>query len=294
MTLSEPEVSEVRSLREKGFSYHQISASLGVSPATALKYSCSVELSESASELLADLELRNWGKFAKKYSAEKEIVHPLLDEDFANLLGHLFFDGSVFTCNGKFVLNYTNASKVAIDEFISLLWKCFRLKPAIIQLLQRNNLPIFQVECYSKKAYTFLRSISPSFSTSKNARVPGLIMTSNDSIKSAFLMAFWDDEGCITHNGQLEGCSVSESMIDDLIVMHRGFGIECRKLVCNGHERAPLYRIVIKKSKSNFARFIAKAGFQHAIVAKGHHIGKAKKDLLLEKFIEAYNISASD
>jgi len=96
------------------------------------------------------------------------------------------------------------------------------------------------------------------------------------------------DEGCISHAGQLDGCSCSEPMIDDLVKMHQSFGIKSKKYVAGRREYSPLFRIHVSKCKENFARFIDKIGFQYAIVTKGYHIGKAKKDLLLEKFIEAY------
>lgn len=286
--LSAQGIIEVKALRSQGIAYKKIASILSLSPATVLKYSKSVRLNNEAKQLLLNNELKNQKKFCGEYSQEKDFRVPKLDEDFANLLGHLFFDGSVCTCNGKFILAFTNASKTAVDNFVSLLWKCMGLRAGKIYLIKGVNVDYYQVECYSKKAYMFLSSISSSFSTTDNIGVPAEIFNANDSIKASFLRAFWDDEGCISHAGTLSGVSKSEKMIRDLVLLQERLGIAswARTTI---REDGPIHLIVVAKNKPNFARFMYKIGFEHAIVTKGYHIGKAKKDLLLEKFIEAYH-----
>jgi intein/homing endonuclease len=119
--------------------------------------------------------------------------------------------------------------------------------------------------------------------------VPKIISDSTPEIKSAFLRAFWDDEGCISNSGSLTGTTVSEKMAIDLIALHKSFGIICGVEKINKKKRNPCFRLIIRRSKENWQNFIENAGFEHGIITKGYNIGKHKKDILLEKFRRRYN-----
>ena len=229
MTLSEGQIQSIRSMRTEGLAYRKIAKQLGAGVGSVLKYSSDVQLSN---EQLLQLKANEHGAktiFVFNFAKPKGIKVPELNEDFANLLGHLFFDGHVSNFNGKYVLGYTNSTYAAIQNFSEKLKSCFDLAPAKIFRVSGGKIGWFQLAAYSKIAYLLLMQIAPTFSTSKDARVPKIIFEASPSVKSAFLRAFWDDEGCISNDGTLIGVSKSEPMIDDLISMHEGLGIDCRK-----------------------------------------------------------------
>jgi len=285
---SHPQIKQIHTLRKSGLAFKKISKILQISPSTVFKYSADLSLSQKALNLLEQNQTNNQQKFVLSFAKEKTIQISKLNKNFANLLGHLFFDGSVHYCSGKFVLSYTNSSKKNIFEFIKNLNLCFNLRPSKIYSVKGKPTNWFIVQAYSKKAYLYLKSISESYSTSENARIPNCIMISTFPIKTAFLRAFWDDEGCISNDGVLVGSSNSENMIEDLITLHLELGIECKKNITKPENREPHYRIVIKNTSDNFHEFIEKIGFQYAIVTRGYNIGKYKKAVLAEKFNQKY------
>jgi len=61
--------------------------------------------------------------------------------------------------------------------------KAFRIKGV--------NIDWIVIAAYSKKAYNFLKGISPSFSTSDGVGAPKEILSAPPPVQSAFLRAFW-------------------------------------------------------------------------------------------------------
>ncbi|MFH1586735.1 MAG: LAGLIDADG family homing endonuclease [Candidatus Diapherotrites archaeon] len=278
--LSPLHVEQIRNLRKNGLAYKKIARRLQISPSTVSKYSRNIILSREKKKQLEENQSKNRQKFASNYAREKPIKLPKFDENFANLLGHLFFDGSVSYHNGKFVLSYTNSSKKAINSFNKKIDSCFGLTPSKIYKVKGKNTDWFMAQTYSKKAYSYLKSISCSFSTSEGIGIPKEIINSNFSMKASFLRAFWDDEGSISNTSELTGTSNSEKMIDDLITIHKEFGIICSKYRQVKEMGKDIFHLRINGNEDNFSRFIEKIGFEHAIITRGHHIGKYKKDVL--------------
>lgn len=292
MTLSQVQVQEIRSMRAEGLAYRKIAKKLGAGIGSVLKYSSDIELS---AEQILQLKANEYGAkriFISNFAKPKEIKAPRLNEDFANLLGHLFFDGHVMHDSGKYVLGYTNSTYAAIENFSQKLETCFALKPSKIFRVNGGKIGWFQLTAYSKNAYLFLKHISPTFSTSKKARIPQILFCANVAVKSAFMRAFWDDEGCISNAGELTGTSKSEEMVDDLVKLHQSLSIQCTKSIAHRKRWGVIYRIRISRNWENYSQFIAFVGFEHANVTRGYNIGKAKKAVLLEKFNQLYGNSA--
>jgi intein/homing endonuclease len=281
------QVNQIKALRKSGLAYKKIARQLEVSSSTVYKYAVPVQLEAVQRNQLRENELKNWRRFTAGFAKEKDIRYPAVNETFSRLLGHFFFDGSVSYGDGKFKLSFYNASRRAIDCFVSDVNICFGLNDPLILWNEGKNTGWFGAQFYSKKAFLFLKTIASTFSTSKNACVPDLIKFANQEVKAAFLRAFWDDEGSICDDGELVGGSVSEVMIDGLIVLHHELGIHCHKRIVNRSPR-PFYTMVIDRTEQNYARFIAAVGFESAIITKGYHIGKYKKDILAKKFKERY------
>lgn len=276
--LNVQEIKEIQRLRKQGIGYKTIAKSLVLSPSTVYKYSQNVKLSKESKLKLIENQLNREFNFAQKFAKEKEILKPKLDEKLASVLGHLFFDGSVpNNYDGKFALNYTNSSLESVEDFIKNMGVCFHLKPQKVWKADGKNIAWYAVCFLSKKAWNFVKSFSNSFSTKKEVGIPKQIKNSVPKIKRSFLQSFWDDEGCISHNGILSGVSKSKRMIDDLFEMHTSLGINCSKW-WNKKQNTHILRI--KTNLDDFLIFSKKVGFKHGKVSKGHNLGKFKKTVL--------------
>ena len=277
-------IEHSRLKRQEGLSYKSIARELKISPASVMKYSKDIELSKDQKQKLLMNEHLNRKKFASVFSQEKDITIPELNQNLASVLGHLFFDGSVSPQNSRYTIKYTNASLGLIKKFNKNVSDLFGLEVSYMQKNEGINCAWYEIYFYSKKLCEFLSTFSSSYSTSDNIGIPPQILSSNDSVKSSFLQAFWDDEGCIDAGGRLSGSSVSEKMIDDLVFLHREFGITCKKYPS---KRKRLFEIKINSNYSNFSLFNEKVGFTLSKVIRGKNIGKSKRSLLhakLEKY----------
>lgn len=283
--LTNSAIQEIKIQRGKGTGYKTIAKNLDLSPGTTYKYSKNIILPDKAKRNLLNQEKKKQAIFVSNFAKEKEIKYPKFDENFANLLGHLFFDGSVCYSKGKYMLSYTNSSETAITNFVNLLEFCFGLKNPGITKYKGKNIDWYEAIMYSKKAYNFLLTLSYSFSTTKNIGVPKFIFESNNWVKSSFLRAFWDDEGCISNKGVLSGFSNSKKMIRDLVKLHTQLGIDCYMKSAKSERSGFKYKILVRRRDDNFHNFFCDVGFQFGVVTKGYNIGKTKKEVLLEKIM---------
>lgn len=206
---------------------------------------------------------------------KKKLFFPVENSpEFARLLGHAFFDGCVVAREGKYILNYTNASQNAVNFFIKLVKLKYGLNPSYCTDFKRHTTRIFTAEFYCKKLYFHLLNYSNSFSTKNEIGIPDLIKQGFDECKIQFLKAFWDDESCIDVRGRLSGCSKSEKMIFDLVELHAQFGIICTK--SKNLKGISVLRI-LNNSRSIFAE---KINFDFGIICRGYNKGRLKKDVL--------------
>ncbi len=271
-------ISKICLLRKKGRGFKTIAKQLNLSPATIHKYAKEIKLSKSAKYKLIKSQRKRQEAFRQSFAQEKDINEPELDEQLANILGHLFFDGSVpKEHNGKYLLNYTNSSLEAISNFVNSVENAFQIKPQKIQKTKGKNVDWYEVCFSSKKAWQFVRTFSKSFSTKENVGIPKQIFDAQESVKCAFLRAFWDDEGTIGYIGYLTGASKSEKMIIDLVKMHCSLGLNCTK---TSSKKVVVHTIRIRKELKNFMLFSKKVGFGYGRVIRGHNLGRFKKDVL--------------
>ncbi len=94
-------------------------------------------------------------------------------------------------------------------------------------------------------------------------------------MKTEFLRAFWEDEGCISKNGAISGKSKSETVITQLVRLHREFGIDCSIWKDNISKNFAIY---VKKNKNNIRKF-NKIGFGDGLVTSGFFIGEKKANI---------------
>ncbi len=276
-------VLQIQEFRNKGFSYKKIGKILSFSPATVLKYGKNVPLLPGQRFLLDLNEYYNRLDFADKFAVEKKISLPALDENLASVLGHLFFDGSVGPIEGRYYVRYINASRPLVDEFNRKMFLVFNLRESKIYLRQGVNFIWHQACFHSKQLCDFLFSYSPSFSTSQGVGVPAQIISSPKRVRASFLRAFWDDEGCISADGDLSGSSVSEKMIEDLVKMHLAFGIRCCK---HSPRTRKIFEVYVNRGHTNFRAFAQKIGFSNSLVVRGKNMGRLKNEVLAERLAD--------
>lgn len=94
-------------------------------------------------------------------------------------------------------------------------------------------------------------------------------------MKIELLRAFWNDEGSISANGRLSADSRSKKIIDQLISIHKQFGLNLNKTKYFV-SRKPMYKIYLSKTKENTAKFIRLGLFTFSIVGRGQNKGKLK------------------
>lgn len=272
-------IQKLREKRSSGISYKKIAKELEMSPASVMKYCQNIKLSQRAQFLLDLNAYKNRQFFSSKFAVEKTIAIPKLDENMASILGHVLFDGSLSPQDGRYMIRYLNASSTLVDNFDCKMALLFGLSPKK-STRQGVNFVWHQSCFYSKQVCDLLLTYSPSFSTSKGVGIPSKILTAPENVKMSFLKAFWDDEGSISANGTLSASSVSEQTIDDLIVVHRGLGLGCSKIISKTKD---CFEIYIKRSYANFKLFKDKIGFTDSVVVRGKNMGCFKKDVLAVK-----------
>lgn len=275
--LSEEKINQVQRLRKQGIAYKKIAKRLKIGCGSALKYAESVKLSKEAKLKLKKNESENWAKFVRKYAKEKEITDISLNAVKANIIGHLFFDGSVsINKGGKYRITYTNSSRKSLDCFIKNICAIYSIGAPKIQK-HSGKTPVFHVEFYSKKLVKSLIDYSHSFSTTKNIGVPGDIKNATEEVVIGFMKAFWEDEGSIRYDGSIVGSSMSEKMIEDLIDLHESLNIKCTKQRNNSNG---CFTIYIRDKMNNKLRFAEKIGFSQGKITRGKNKGRFKNDIL--------------
>ena len=276
-------INEIEELRLLGVSHKQIARQLGISTGSAFNYTKGLSLSREADLLLRNNEEKNWRMFSQKFAAPHQIRYPELSEDLAFVLGHLFFDGSVYASKAntnRYIAKYTNSSMELINRFNETVTRLFGILPSKLQRNPEKNVPWYETYFSSKELFNWLTKISPSFSTSKGAGVPSIIKSANKRIIGAFLQAFWDDEGCIDCKGRLTGSSMSETMIDDLVTLHQTIGVACKKYK---GKAGRAHSIILKQNYENYLAFFESISFGKSIVKSGKNCKRYKQHVLIEK-----------
>lgn len=123
-----------------------------------------------------------------------------INEDFAELLGHICGDGTIALGNPKKGIRtaYTNSELILIEYFDNLIKKVFGdVEPRIVKREGWNyKVPNYQIIYPTIVSYIFL-SIFKYKSTNNGQELPRFIFNMNSKSKCRFIRALFDDEGYV-------------------------------------------------------------------------------------------------
>ena len=136
-------------------------------------------------------------------SSGKPVKNPklpvVLNEDFAEILGHICGDGTISRSNPRkgIDLKYVNSEPALIDSFQDLVRNVFGdIEPNIIR---RNGIGYTRenyVLQYPSIVSLFILNVFD-YKTDIDLELPSFISNTNLSAKARFLRAFFDDESCV-------------------------------------------------------------------------------------------------
>gem|GEM_PF-1603857 len=217
---------------------------------------------------------------SKGGNSGKSLVNPKLpiqiNEDFAEILGHICGDGCIVITSKKGIsLKYTNSERTLIKSFQEKIRNVFGdIKPNIqIRKGKNYRVPNYQ-SWYPSIISLFILSVFDC-KTDDKKNVPEFILNSPNRLKCRFLRALFDDEGTVNVN--------SKKVVLDLKPLEQLTNI--RKLLVDiGISPSKVYAIgKISKmnrleilGKNNFKLFKKNIGFKHPLKIK-------KLNLILER-----------
>lgn len=153
--------------------------------------------------------------------------------------------------------------------------EAYELNPSRITTAQGKHLPLYTICCYARNLADDLLSIIPTFSTkSEDCVLPRPFFELTSERIEASLRTFWEDEGCVTIQGEILGKTSNPKLRDQLLLLHTTIAIQCGKFI----DRAGnAYGLRVKISKSNLLNFDAKVGFRKSIITRGIYVGINKR-----------------
>jgi len=263
MTIPKNLQKKVFELREQGYFFREIARELNISLGSTHKYGSGFNLSDNARKILE-------GKTKKSRRKSIKLIEDLTLEK-ARIIAHCIFDGSVT----KGTVRYTNSSPKLINLFVKDIKEVYGVDPDRILNEQGKHLPKITACYFFTEISDDLHRYSKSFSTALEvAEIHKKIIFGSLNFKKVFIRAFWEDEGCITIDGDIIGRIKSKKIRDQLVKLHRDTGIECTPYDCSDN----CFGIYIKRSRDNINKF-KKIGFEHSIIVRGKNIGMKKRDL---------------
>ncbi|MFQ6076711.1 MAG: LAGLIDADG family homing endonuclease [Candidatus Bathyarchaeia archaeon] len=252
---------EIVKLRGERRAYKQIAKDLSIAVGTVYKYSKGLIKSVGREHLRKPVRIPSTLERAKLVT-----------------MGHCLFDGSV----SRGTIRYTNSSMDLIEEFIINMSTSYQIEPNGIGQETGKHLPLFTVSYYSRNVTDDLQRLIPTFSTkSEDCLLPEAFFDLNDSDIQAFLRTFWEDEGCVTLKGEIQGKTSNPALRDQLLQLHGMVGVKCGKFVDRGGNA---YGLRLRISGPNLKNFDEKVGFRKAIITRGFNVGTKKRDLLYEVY----------
>lgn len=257
--LNESMMLQIIKLRTSGRSYKQIAKELSVAIGTAYKYSRGIMHS-----------------VGRKHTRKPIMTVSDLKKGKLVVIGHCLFDGAV----SHDAVRYCNSSAELVQCFAENMFHAYRLSPSRITMEQGKRLPLYTICYYARNLTDDLLSIIPTFSTkSEDCVLPRQFFELIPEQIEVFLRTFWEDEGCITIQGEILGKTSNLKLRDQLLRLHTLIGVQCGKFI----DRAGnAYGIRVKISKSNLLNFDSKVGFRRSIIARGINVGTNKRQLFNE------------
>ena len=232
------------------------------------------------------IEMR-FKKFLNKRggSSGKPIKNPkipiLIDEDFAEILGHICGDG----CMKKDYLNkggkigYINSEPKLIEDFKNLVKKVFGDIEPYVNIRDERTKVKFGKPRYTKANYYIvyptilvLVFLSVFKGKEKELELPKEVLY-NDSLKKTFIRAIFDDEAnIIVKNKKIQVGMISENFVIDLKNMLNDLGLRTTKIMkremeTNLSKNYKYYRFEVLGSES-IKKFKEEIGFKHPLKSK--------------------------
>jgi len=250
---------EIIKLRRHGYYFREIANKLNISVGSSYKYGSRYKLGKSTEKIL---------KERIKKSTRKPIkLTPGLTLEKVRIIAHCMFDGSV----RKGIISYSNTTKELIREFVRDMKIIYGVHPD--RVIKKGKKTI--VNYYYSEIIDDLKKYAKSFSTvSKVAAIPKQIMNATKEFKREFIRIFWEDEGCITIDGDIIGRIKSKKVRDQLIKLHKNLGIECTPYDCSDGA----FGIYIIRNPTNLNKFKYVA-FKFSLIARGKNRNMRKIDL---------------
>lgn len=263
---SDSELELIAKLRRNGYSYGELASKFNTFKSAIYYHVKNIPVSGVGKTRLYLRERKAQTKLVERCT--KKIRTPRFTLEKVRLIAHCLFDGEVFISTAKnfYYFGYSNNSKALVGQFINDVSEIYGLEKYFIYRRGDN----YQVRFCSKKAVEDLLKHSPSYSNDKRAMVPKEVMTADISLKSAFLRAFWDDEGCIDYRGRLISTCTAPNVLRQLALLHKELGI-----------MVTLHKDYLEVRKSSFPRFVELVGFTDGVkVTRGHNKGRYKAQIL--------------
>ncbi|MBI4158643.1 LAGLIDADG family homing endonuclease [Candidatus Woesearchaeota archaeon] len=199
----------------------------------------------------------------------------------ARILGHLFFDGSVFVSDYHYTISYINSSEKLVRQFISDVGRIYGLYPSSFEIGNGSCISFFRVKYFSKMLYQDVKKYSSSYSTRDMKHIPFKILNGNKNIKLEFLRAFWEDEGSITvkNRFKISADLKSYTFIRQLGTLHKQLGIDYGISEYTQKDQQ-YYKLFLKVNRNNIKKFFDLGLFNLSIVSKGENAGLRKSYIL--------------
>lgn len=144
----------------------------------------------------------------------------------AHIVAHLQFDGTIGFCNSRGYLIYYNTNKKMVMQFAEDMEEAFEVKNRI-SVKHRNNENKKWNDCYSyrcQRTKVIMLLLNMTSYGTYDWRVPNWIVNGSKKIKSAYLQAFFDDEGGFAGCG-IHGTSCNYEGLQQIRDMLNSLGI---------------------------------------------------------------------
>jgi replicative DNA helicase Mcm len=152
-------------------------------------------------------------------------LKPILDQEFARLLGYLIGDGYVRQRKTTGIISFTNNDFVLLHDFEELVKKVFGLK---VSKRKKQNSNSYEYYCSSIELVRVLQAINPTIIyTSGEISTGSLLTQSPNEIIKEYLKSLFDCEGhVVLKKREIEFSSKSKDLIQEIQLLLLRFGIQ--------------------------------------------------------------------
>lgn len=187
-----------------------------------------------------------------------------INEDFAEMLGHICGDGNIATSHPKkgISFRYINSEPVLIEAFKQLVKKVFGEIEPNIQIREKGNYtrPNYCLQ-YPSILSAFVLSIFD-YKPAEKMDIPEFIFKMSRKAKGKFLRALFDDESCVTIK---KGITIGLKPIKPLFrikTLVNSLGIKTSKAYAKPYKHGKMWCFCIR-SMRGLKLFSKLIGFKH-------------------------------